>query len=34
MADLKKMGWGALVIWECQMGDMGAMERKIRKFLN
>ena len=31
---LKKAGWRTLVIWECQVADAKALERKIRKFIN
>lgn len=30
---LRKMGWSALVIWECQLRDVGRLETKIRTFL-
>lgn len=32
-ARLVEMGWGVLVIWECQLRDRGALEKKIRGFL-
>jgi DNA mismatch endonuclease (patch repair protein) len=30
---LNEMGWGILVIWECQLRDRGALEKRIRGFL-
>jgi len=32
--DLKKQGWESLVIWECQIGDLGKLQKKILSFLN
>jgi DNA mismatch endonuclease, patch repair protein len=30
---LKRLGWRALVLWECQLGNPAELERKIRVFL-
>lgn len=30
---LKKMGWKSLVIWECQLKDLGCLETILRSFL-
>lgn len=32
-ARLRDMGWGVLVVWECQLRDRPALERTIRGFL-
>lgn len=32
--DLKKLGWEALVIWECQIGDLKKLRKKVLNFLN
>ncbi|WP_092621100.1 very short patch repair endonuclease [Roseospirillum parvum] len=32
-AALIAMGWEFLVIWECEIGNTGAMEEKLRQFL-
>jgi DNA mismatch endonuclease (patch repair protein) len=34
MAELKSVGWRALVIWECELTDRSRVERGIRKFLD
>ncbi|WP_163868080.1 very short patch repair endonuclease [Myxococcus eversor] len=31
--ELQKMGWAALVIWECQLGNEEALRANIRDFL-
>ena len=31
---IKQIGWNYLVIWECQLKDKVALERKIRSFLD
>jgi len=34
---LKQMGWGALVVWECELSSAGAIkqtEERVRRFLN
>lgn len=31
---VRRMGWGVLVIWECELRDMSAVESKIRRFLD
>ena len=33
LAALKKQGWRALVIWECQMKDEVALKRRLARFL-
>ena len=33
LAALKKQGWRALVIWECQMKDEAALKRRLARFL-
>jgi DNA mismatch endonuclease (patch repair protein) len=30
---LRAAGWEALVIWECELSDVKALERPLRKFL-
>jgi DNA mismatch endonuclease (patch repair protein) len=30
---LHRAGWDTLVIWECELRDMGAVERKVVRFL-
>ena len=34
LAELSKLGWDALVIWECETKDSDALRRRLRKFLN
>lgn len=31
---LRERGWSSLVVWECELKDMGALTDKIRAFLN
>ncbi len=31
---LKKLGWGVLVIWECQLKDMDKVRRRVLDFLS
>jgi DNA mismatch endonuclease (patch repair protein) len=31
---LRKDGWSALVVWECETRDAGALARKLRSFLS
>lgn len=31
---LRGMGWGVLTIWECQIGDRGALRARLRAFLD
>lgn len=31
--ELKKNGWNAMIIWECEVKDTAKLVRKIRKFL-
>lgn len=30
---LRELGWNAMVIWECQLRDKGALGERIREFL-
>ncbi len=32
-AELRKMGWKTLVVWECQICSMAAQTRRIKRFL-
>jgi len=32
--ELRRAGWRALVIWECQLRNTELVERKVRKFLD
>lgn len=31
---LQNLGWQVMVIWECQLGDRGALTERIRAFLH
>lgn len=31
---LKRLGWGVLTIWECQLGDVTKLANRIRRFLD
>ena len=31
---LKQTGWGALVVWECETRDPGALAAKLKRFLS
>lgn len=31
---LEALGWRALVVWECELKDREALERKLRAFLS
>ncbi|WP_086380823.1 very short patch repair endonuclease [Caballeronia sordidicola] len=33
IAELRQIGWSALVIWECQLGDIFAVRNTILEFL-
>jgi DNA mismatch endonuclease (patch repair protein) len=33
-AALATMGWRSLVIWECEVKDLAAVERRLREFLD
>jgi len=33
LAELRDMGWQALVIWECQVKDMSYLRERIIEFL-
>jgi len=30
---LRELGWGVMVVWECQTRDLGRLERRLRAFL-
>jgi len=30
---LSELGWSALTVWECELKDLGALERRLRVFL-
>ncbi|MDX9972326.1 MAG: very short patch repair endonuclease [FCB group bacterium] len=32
--ELKKAGWGVLVVWQCQLKRIGAVEARVRRFLD
>jgi len=34
IAELKKLGWKILVIWECQLKDLAKLKDKIISFLS
>lgn len=34
MRDLRKLGWKAKVIWQCEVKDTALLERKLAKFLD
>jgi DNA mismatch endonuclease (patch repair protein) len=31
---LRRLGWGVLTIWECQLGDTSKLTNRIRRFLD
>ena len=31
--DLKRLGWRALVVWECELKDMAKLERRLARLL-
>lgn len=33
LAAIKKLGWQALAVWECEMANEHQLERRIRRFL-
>jgi DNA mismatch endonuclease, patch repair protein len=33
LAQLAQEGWRALIVWECELKDSGALEAKLRDFL-
>lgn len=33
MADLEKMGWNVMVVWECQIGKKARLTARIKRFL-
>jgi DNA mismatch endonuclease (patch repair protein) len=33
LADLKLLGWEVMVIWECEVDNIGDVARRLRKFL-
>lgn len=34
VAELEKMGWRCLVLWECEIKDRELMERRLKNFLS
>lgn len=34
MRALKKEGWTVLTLWECQLGDSGQLQNRVRRFLD
>jgi DNA mismatch endonuclease, patch repair protein len=34
LSEIDKMGWHALVLWECELKDMKNLEQSIRSFLD
>ncbi len=32
--ELKRLGWGVLVVWECELGSIAAVAEKVRSFLD
>ncbi len=30
---LSELGWSALTVWECELKDLGELERRLRAFL-
>lgn len=34
IAKLEALGWDVLILWECELRDMGAVECRIRDFLD
>ena len=34
LAELKAIGWKALVIWECELPDLNRISRRVGKFLD
>jgi DNA mismatch endonuclease (patch repair protein) len=34
IARLRRAGWKVCVIWECQLGGIHKLERKVKRFLN
>lgn len=33
IAQMRRLGWTSLVIWECQLGRVESLSRRIRKFM-
>ena len=31
--ELRRLGWGVMVVWECQTRDLGRLEGRLRRFL-
>lgn len=31
--NLSEMGWEVLIVWECELGDMGSLRARIKNFL-
>lgn len=34
LSELKKQGWGVLVVWQCELKDAVDLEHKLTVFLN
>lgn len=34
IAELKAMGWRVLVVWECELKDLGTLATRVRHFLD
>lgn len=32
-AALRRLGWSVATVWECQLGDMARLEKRLRRFL-
>ena len=33
LAKLRELGWDVVVVWECEVGDQGHLEKSLRDFL-
>ncbi|WP_237173908.1 very short patch repair endonuclease [Paracandidimonas lactea] len=33
VAELKRLGWSVLVLWECEIKDISAIDQRLREFL-
>lgn len=33
LAELRKLGWGVLTVWQCELSQLGRLEKKLHKFL-
>jgi DNA mismatch endonuclease (patch repair protein) len=34
VVELRKLGWGVMTIWECELGKPASLTKRIRRFLN